>query len=93
MDGELAGVGIGWRCFEDDLDRDWAKWRDRGDCFYFSHLVCKGREAIPPLVEELYERCSDWERLKLLARRNGKRREYSPRFIERLIRNEQALVT
>ena len=83
-DGELVGVGIGWRCNEDDLRRHWTTWKDEGDCFYISDLICTKRKAIRTLVDGLSERCPGWRNLKLLAKRNGKVKEYSVDFFERL---------
>ncbi len=83
-DSELVGVGVGWRCNEDDLGRHWTTWRDEGDCFYISDLICISREAIQTLVDGLSERCPGWRNLKLFAKRDGRIRRYGVNFFERL---------
>jgi len=83
-DGYLVGVGIGWRCNEIDLDRHWSVWKDEGDCFYISDVICSKRNILPTLVDGLSERCPGWRNLKLLAKRNGRMREYGTKFLERL---------
>jgi len=83
-DGDMVGIGVGWRCDEDDLHTHWTRWNDGGDCLFISSVICKNREALRAIVEKLSERCPGWRSLKLLAKRNGRMKQYSAEFIERL---------
>ena len=89
QDGVLVGMGVGYRINENDLDRHWQPFNPEGDSFYLSDIICSERWATATCINEFAERVPDWRRLRVLALRHGKRREFSQQLIERIFSDSQ----
>ena len=71
--GNIEAVGVGWRSQLPDIDDRWAKWDDKGDCFYFDQLHASNPEALANLILLFTRAVQDWQELRLIAHRHGRR--------------------
>lgn len=84
-DGVLVGLGVGFQCNEDDLDRHWQPANTSGDSFYISDIICTTKGAVAACVDELKERTPDWRGLKLFGLRHGRKKQLKPEVLERTL--------
>jgi hypothetical protein len=84
-DGVLVGMGVGFQCNEDDLDRHWRPSNPEGDSFYISDIICTTKGAVATCVDELKERTPSWKDLKLFGLRHGHKRQLKPEILERVL--------
>lgn len=84
-DGVLVGMGVGYQCNEEHMDRHWLPFNPEGDSFYVSDLICSKGRFMATCVDELKERVPNWKELKLFYFRHGERRRMKPEVLERLL--------
>jgi len=82
--GEVMAVGIGWRGHMGDIDDRWSYWDDTGDCFYFDQLHSKSPLALATIIALFEARVPDWQQLRLIADRKGRRVQLNKKLITRL---------
>lgn len=84
---EIAGLGIGWRCNESEVNGkfEWQPKNVNGDSFYFATVVTSRPYALLDLFYEWTHRCRDCLGLKLLSYKRGKlKRLKIDKFIRKL---------
>lgn len=82
--GELVAMGVAVRMMEGDMERHWIADDPEGDSIYLSDIVATSIEGVQACVEEMDARMPGWDRLKVYAIRNGKRRKWNPEVLKRV---------
>ena len=83
--GDVVALAVGTKLHESDLDKHWVPWRENGDSMYLADIVASKKQAVAACLNELAEKCPNWKELKLFANRHGKRHQFRPEAIERMI--------
>lgn len=84
QDGKLAALGIAVRMMEKDMSRHWVTDNRAGDTIYMSDIIATSIDGVRACVEEMDERMPGWDRLKVYAIRNGKRKRWNPAILKRV---------
>ena len=80
----ITGIGIGWQCFEHEIEQHWLPTHRDGDTFYFAHLIASEPAAVAGVVAEFRKRWPEWRALKLFARRHNRVVRYTHALLEQL---------
>ena len=83
-EGNVVALAVGTQMSEDDLDKHWVPWDEKGDSVYVSDFVAKTRGGMASCVDELNNRCKGWRDLKLFALRHGKKKRFRHEVFEKL---------
>ena len=82
--GELVAMAVAVRMMERDLERHWVVDDAEGDSIYLSDIIATSLEGVRACVEEMDARMPGWDKLKVYAIRNGKRKRWNPEVLKRV---------
>lgn len=85
MDKRVVGLGVGWQCDRDELEKHWFCTKPSGACFYFAHCIATEPASLRAMIDEWHRRIPRWHELELYVRRRDRGLiQYPQRLLHRL---------